>query len=326
MTGGTDKACLVSVVMPTYNQAGFIGEAIESVLCQTHSRLELIVVDNNSADNTRAVVLSFDDPRIALKRFDNRGVIASSRNYATGLAKGELIAFLDSDDVWMPTMLAHQMEQINDRGIACVSTNFVPIGDVAYCRHHLTFGPGQVFRDYSYRDVALANPVMTSSAMVRRGSFREVSGFDEKNEFKFIEDYELWLRMARLGRIRVLAKPLLKYRISRKKPGRDTVDVQKRAMRIFEKHRDLGYMDRHLFHAAEGNSFVNVGRALLDNNDWNGVKYYGRGLFRSRGMRNKIRCISGLLMFALPQSARRQAMDTLYRVNTRFFPGYDKAC
>ena len=103
---------LVSVVMPTYNHAQFIKEAIESVLSQSYRNMELIVIDNYSQDNTRQIVESFGDPRIKYHQFANNGIIAASRNYGITQAQGEYVAFIDSDDVWFGDKLKLQMEAL----------------------------------------------------------------------------------------------------------------------------------------------------------------------------------------------------------------------
>ena len=101
---------LVSVVMPTYNHAQYIGEAITSVLNQDYQNLELIIVDNFSEDNTEAIVNGFNDQRIQYYQFANNGIIAASRNYGITKASGEFIAFLDSDDIWKEGKLKKQTD------------------------------------------------------------------------------------------------------------------------------------------------------------------------------------------------------------------------
>ena len=91
---------LVSVVIPTYNHAHFLGRALQSVIDQTYTNWEVIVIDNHSTDNTDGVVISFSEPRIRLIKINNDGVIAASRNLGIRDAKGDWIAFLDSDDCW----------------------------------------------------------------------------------------------------------------------------------------------------------------------------------------------------------------------------------
>ncbi|MDP2842393.1 MAG: glycosyltransferase family A protein, partial [Acetobacterium sp.] len=89
---------LVSVVIPTYNHAGFLREALESLVAQTFSDWEALVVNNYSEDDTLDVVEAFNDPRIRVENFRNNGVIGASRNRGIRLSKGKYIAFLDSDD------------------------------------------------------------------------------------------------------------------------------------------------------------------------------------------------------------------------------------
>ena len=91
---------IVSIVIPTYNHAKFIGKALESVIDQTYKNWEAIVIDNNSTDDTDKVINQYNDPRIKYLKINNDGVIAKSRNLGIKEAKGEWIAFLDSDDWW----------------------------------------------------------------------------------------------------------------------------------------------------------------------------------------------------------------------------------
>src|SRR5437764_15240818 len=96
----------VSVIVPTYNQAGFLREAIRSVMAQTEPDWEMIVVNNQSTDDTAEVVRSFQDPRIRLFDIQNGGVIAKSRNRGLAEARSLFVAFLDSDDTWYAEKLA----------------------------------------------------------------------------------------------------------------------------------------------------------------------------------------------------------------------------
>src|SRR5947207_12701130 len=95
---------LVSVIMPAYNRAYLIDKSIESVLNQTYRRLELIVIDNYSEDDTESVVKSFAerDPRLKYFKYANHGLVAASRNAGIDAATGQYLAFLDSDDLWLP--------------------------------------------------------------------------------------------------------------------------------------------------------------------------------------------------------------------------------
>ncbi len=115
----------VSVIMPTFNYGRFIGQAIESVLSQTHRNWELIIVDDGSTDDTSAVVSNFKDTRIRYARLENGGV-SRARNHGLDLARGEALAFLDADDVWLPHKLEAQVRVLSiEPEVGFVACNFV---------------------------------------------------------------------------------------------------------------------------------------------------------------------------------------------------------
>ena len=99
------NAPLVSIIIPTYNRAEDLKRALQSVFDQTFADWEILIVDNHSIDNTDDVVKLFDDPRIRLFKIHNDGVVAASRNLGLKHAVGEYVAFLDSDDWWLPKSL-----------------------------------------------------------------------------------------------------------------------------------------------------------------------------------------------------------------------------
>jgi glycosyltransferase involved in cell wall biosynthesis len=303
---------LISVVMPTYNHGRYIREAIASVLAQTYENLELIIVDNHSTDETSKYVDAFNDGRIQYVKYENNGIIAASRNYGVLLSHGDLIAFIDSDDVWLEQKLEAQLEHISAPGVACVSTDFIPIGERQHCKKHLSFSANELFKEYSYEQVALGNPVMTSSAMINRSSFDETGGFDENPDYRFIEDWELWLRISRLGAVRVMARPLIKYRVATSK-GRDSGNVSMRTLKIFDEHKRRGYLDEVAHSGVYGNCCVNIGGACLKAGDRQGIKYYKIGLLKSRGFKNKMRSVAGLALYMLPGRLRNMAFAAYYR-------------
>ena len=305
----------VSVVMPAYNQAAYIHEAIASVLSQTYSNLELIIIDNYSTDTTKEIVDSFCDGRIQYYKFRNHGVIASSRNYGVTKACGMYIAFIDSDDVWEPLKLENQIPHM--QGVFCVSSSFKSIGDTKESGHYLDSILEGEYKDFGYDEVVLENPVITSSVLMRRDVFLRAEGFDEDKAFRFIEDWELWLRLAYHGSIRVLNKPLVQYRIYYK-PNRDLRDVRKRVLRVFDKHHRLGLLSVQLERKARGNCYISIGRAFLNVGDSQGIVFYIKGLFYSNGCRNKLRAIAGLLLFIIPKSIRCLVVTKAYQLNHLF--------
>jgi glycosyltransferase involved in cell wall biosynthesis len=132
----------VSIIMPVYNLGQYISEAIESVLHQTYSDFELIVVDDGSTDNTSKVLRGFTDPRINVKHIANSGV-SIARNRGLDMASGEYIAFLDADDRWLPDKLEKQISLIEaDSSLGLVFSDFVRFeGDRIYPDTLFTFVP-----------------------------------------------------------------------------------------------------------------------------------------------------------------------------------------
>lgn len=188
----------VSVVIPTYNHGRFIGRALASVCGQTFEDWEAIVVNNFSTDDTESVVAKIPDSRIRLVNFSNHGVIAASRNHAITLARGELIAFLDSDDCWYPEKLERCVQTI-DSGydLVCHGEAWVSERDGVRHQRNVSYGPEKnaSFDAMLFR----GNCISTSAAVVRRFFLDAVGGFDVRTDLITAEDYHLWLKLAKNG-------------------------------------------------------------------------------------------------------------------------------
>lgn len=256
----------VSVIMPTYNHACFIKEAIDSVLKQMYAKLELIIVDNFSDDETQLIVNGYlaKDNRVKYFRFANQGVIASSRNYGVSQAIGEYVAFLDSDDRWRETKLRHQLQYF-EKGIVAVSSQFNPIGEVNRCYNHLNkLLNKRVYRDFSYQECLLNNPVMTSSLLMKKKDFEHVGGFDQARKFICIEDWELWLRACKLlkGKLRVINTALIDYRIV-VSTSRNHVLIALHWLKVLSKHYTLNYINDQQLNIARSQYLLNIGFVAL---------------------------------------------------------------
>lgn len=181
----------VGIVIPTYNRSALLAEAIGSVQQQTIADWELVVVDDGSADGTAERLCVIEDPRIRCLSQENRGVSAA-RNRGAALSRAPLLAFLDSDDLWLSRKLEAQL------------AFFAKRPDVAICqteelwvRRGRRVNPGQRHQKRSgwiFRECLPRCIVSPSAVMLRREVFDRLGGFDES--LPACEDYDLWLRAA----------------------------------------------------------------------------------------------------------------------------------
>lgn len=299
----------VSVIIPTYNHGRYVGEAVRSALAQTYQRIEVIVIDDCSQDNTQEILARIDDPRLRVFRPNHRGIIAAVRNFGIQQAMGDVFAFLDADDVWLPDKLECQLPHL-ENGVSIVATDFIPFGDMDSCTKLIRFGRREDHRDLRYSDLALENCLATSTVIIRRDAFEKAGGFDESPDFMLIEDWELWLRMTADSKARILNKLLAKYRIILNK-GRDRRNIARRALRVLEKHRELGLLSSERFKTALAHRYVHLGGACLEANDLDGLTYYRYALLHAGTTQARLRALAGLIMFCIPGRLRENAMRWL---------------
>lgn len=194
----------ISVVIPTCNHAHWLPESIESALGQTLKPREVIVVDlrDGSTDNTRELVKRYPVRYVCQP---NRGV-SDARNYGIQLASGEWVAFLDSDDYWLPRRLELQAAAMrNDEAVGyCGSRRFYPDGRIKEAEYHDAPRAISVLRHHNFID--------TSAGMVRRDALLSVGGFNVDSCAG--EEWELWLKLARCYKFVGTPDQLLMYRIT----------------------------------------------------------------------------------------------------------------
>ena len=135
---------LVSIIMPSWNTERFIAETIKSVINQTYTNWELLIVDDCSTDKTDEIVASFNDNRIKYFHNEKNSGAALTRNKALREAKGEWIAFLDSDDLWMPEKLEHQIDFMNKNGYSLSFTEYEKIDEDSKPLNIYVSGPDKV--------------------------------------------------------------------------------------------------------------------------------------------------------------------------------------
>lgn len=304
---------LISVIMPTYNHAEFIKDSIESVLNQSYKHLELIIVDNFSTDDTEKIVTAFinSDKRIKYLKFRNHGIIAASRNFGIANSKGDYIAFLDSDDMWYHSKLENQLKHFTNDEIVGVGTDAVLISSTPYYRQTHWGRSKDGYIDYSYHSILNANPIMTSSVVVPKDVLLDVGGFDENPDFRFIEDWELWLRITRGRKFRILGERFLFYRVFTDK-SRNMVDSARRRFKVLEKHLGLGYINQEDTKESRASINLSVARSLLHADDPKCRPYFVKAIRGSSLCRKRLRALIGYLLSFLPPLLRRPTLRGLY--------------
>jgi glycosyltransferase involved in cell wall biosynthesis len=194
---------VVSVIIPTYNRWPMIAEAVESVLEQGYGSFEIIVVDDGSTDGTKERLKKYGSSVLVISR--QRSGVAASRNYGVSVAQGRYLAFLDSDDLWLPQKLTIQttfMEQHPEVKICQTEEIWIRGGVKVNPKAKHAKPSGDIFR--RSLDFCLVSP---SAVMMTRNLLDQFGGFDES--FPVCEDYDLWLRIAKDHAIALIPEPLV---------------------------------------------------------------------------------------------------------------------
>jgi len=191
----------VSIIMPTFNHAKFINKAITSVINQTFKNWELIIIDNNSIDETKKIIGDYTDSRIKYFKISNNGILAKSRNLGVKIAEGEWVAFLDSDDWWTKNKLSICIKQINKNvdfiyhKLEVINKSKKLFKKNFFKGRHLK---RPILNDLLVSTITKGNPIGQSSAMMRRKLILDIGGINEKKNLVGAEDYNTWLRIAKI--------------------------------------------------------------------------------------------------------------------------------
>jgi hypothetical protein len=243
---GPGERGVVSIIIPCFNRADIVGETIESVLAQSYDRFEVIVIDDGSTDNTREVVARYADPRIRYFYKANGG-LSAARNSGLEAARGEFIAFLDSDDVWRPWKLRAQMEIFSrypEVGLVWSDmSTFIAAGEVLAERHLREYysayaavnlegrhspagtlsqlvseapaglGDCPFYTFDVFHEMFSGNLVHPSTAIVRRDRLRQSGPFQPEVTGFGAEDYHFYFRICSMGPVAFLDAPTTLYRV-----------------------------------------------------------------------------------------------------------------
>lgn len=229
MSGSQASVPEVSVVIPAYNAAAYVGQAIESVLAQTFGDLEILVIDDGSTDGTERVVRA--NPGVRYHRQDNRGV-AVARNHGIAEARGRYAAFLDADDLWLPHKLERQLGALRASPSCrvCYSPFFAV--DPHLREIGLVHGPrvGSALEDL----LRFGNVVGTPSTVIgERTLLEDAGGFDP--DLSFCADWDLWIRLAARTEFACVDEPLVRYRRHPGNMSRDVALLERESVRTLEK-------------------------------------------------------------------------------------------
>lgn len=187
-----------SIILPTFNQANFLKNCLQTILKQTYKNWELIIIDNNSIDNTQKVIKTIKDNRIKLYKINNNGLLSKSRNLGIKKSQAEWICFIDSDDKWFPNKLYETKKYINKYN-----------GDLYY--HDLIFDNKRFFFQKKIYDKSntikkpilkyfskKGNPIGQSSVVVKKNILKKINYISENKKKFSWEDFDTWIKVAKI--------------------------------------------------------------------------------------------------------------------------------
>ena len=227
---------LVSIVTPSYNCEPFIAETIQSVINQTYTNWELLIVDDNSSDNSVAIIKEFllIDTRIQLFQQDVNQGAAIARNIGIEKSKGEFIAFLDSDDLWMPKKLELQIAfmQKNDFNFTHTSYFFIDESSKVLPKTYVVKGK------LSYKDMLYTNRIGCLSVVLNQSKMGKIFMPNMRKR----QDYAHWLNILKVEDfVYGLDQPLAKYRIRKNSMSANKVEMLKWNFNLFYKNQKLSW-------------------------------------------------------------------------------------
>jgi teichuronic acid biosynthesis glycosyltransferase TuaG len=221
----------VSVIIPTYNRSAMLGQAIGSVLKQTHPVDEIIICDDGSTDNSFDVVKSFNEERITWINCGKNGRPAIPRNTGIKNSTGKWLAFLDDDDEWLPSKIERQLNYLKDNKGKIIATNGI---------RRSSDQPDKVYTSFNlpvidFKILLASNYILCSSVLAEKKLVEQSGKFPEEDSLKALEDYVLWLKIAAGYDILFLNEELVVYNDDSSKSIRAKSDeTWQQRQRIFD--------------------------------------------------------------------------------------------
>ena len=270
------KPC-VSIVIPTYNQSQFVNEALESVLSQSFQNFEIIVINDGSTDNTKAVLSNFND-HIQIINQENKG-LSEARNKGIQKARGDFIAFLDSDDLWVPEKLESQMKLLrnNPEFLWCYSDAEVFDSETGQTQYLYSQLYEHLYSGCIFNYLILENFIASPTPIVHRDVFEGVGLFFDNRIVA--EDWDMWLRISDDHPVALIERTLARRRIhaGMKTRNRDWKKQYNRSVNTVERALNLKQgFSKKIKKEALSRLNIRIGRSLISK----GKNDQARKLFR----------------------------------------------
>lgn len=263
----------VNAIVASYNGEKTLTSAISSILSQTYSDLDLLLVDDGSTDSTANLLKNYKDPRIKHFQLENSGSPAKPRNFGIARAGGDFIAFCDQDDLWHPEKLEKQLEAYDSSsekeniGIIISSADLIDesgrhigLNDVGFT--------GYMDPETAYRNLLSGNFITACSAMVPKAVIDEVGPLDES--LRGVDDYDLWLRICKKYGILAIREPLCSWRQS---TGSLSADKAKQYLEVEKIFAKLDSEDQTV-RLGHGKNILRIIMASLLSEDYKQAKKY----------------------------------------------------
>jgi glycosyltransferase involved in cell wall biosynthesis len=199
---------LISIVIPTFNRVHYLKQAIMSIQKQTYGNIQILVIDDNSEDETRQMVFGLNDKRIAYLNNGSVKNVSTLRNIGIHHSNGDLIGFCDDDDLWEPWKLEKNLKVLQKYDLVC--SNAIEINNTGEIERSHYFDTTYSFQ-ISLEQLLYNNFVITSSVLIKKDAINNLGRFNDKKKSS-AEDYDLWLRAAEKYQLFYDNTPLIQYR------------------------------------------------------------------------------------------------------------------
>jgi glycosyltransferase involved in cell wall biosynthesis len=285
--------------MPTYNRDILIKESIESIINQTYSDFELLIISDGSTDNTEAVVKAFNDERIKYFSIENSGRPAVPRNYGIKQSQGKYIAFCDDDDLWTPSKLQKQVFFMEAHPDTFLTYGFAESFGDPLDSGSLLHTKKESMMAESFEILLLGNKIPLFTVMLRKECLTETGVFDDNPDLKALEDYDLWLRIAMKYKISCIPEMLGRYRKHPNNVSINRVELRKKHLPILEKFAQNGWADKSLLRKARSILYWSIGNALLSEKNGEYRLWFSRSFL----LHINAQALFALILYLLPLEA-----------------------